>query len=241
QTATYTTTLTRTNFSGAVDLQVYYTGTNPVGLTYSFNSDPTTLSSVTLSLFTVSSLSPGSYTFYVAGQAAGATVNNSNIFTLTVSNSNGAPSVDLSVSPGSQVAFTGRAVSYTVTLSRTNYSGPVDLVMYYTGLNPQGVTYSLSSNPTTSNLVTLVLYTSVSTPPATYSFFVRGTSPDVTINDSNIFALTVTQGVVEEKENRDSTISDIPQPGISGFLVPINATGQICLPSHQLQPRKLHE
>ncbi|UFP94205.1 polymorphic toxin-type HINT domain-containing protein [Gloeobacter morelensis] len=66
-----TVTLTRTNFTGAVDLN--FKGL-PSGATASFNPDNTTASTSTLTVSANPTAAPGSYTLTISGSASGATV-----------------------------------------------------------------------------------------------------------------------------------------------------------------------
>jgi subtilase family serine protease len=187
QATSYTVSLSRTNFTGPVSLQAYCSSKIPQGITYSFATNPTSANTVTLTVSTSSSTSIGAYTFYIVGTATNTAVNNSNMFTLNVVN----PSVNLSVSPTSRSINHGTSTTYTIALARTAFPGAVSLQAYYTGNVPQGVTYSLSANPTTTNSVTMTVFTSSTTAAKTYSFYIMGTASGATVNKSNTFTLTV--------------------------------------------------
>lgn len=85
QSADFTIALARTNFTGAVRLEIMIrASTVPGGLSARLTENPATGNAVTLSLSTTSSFVPGTYIFFVRGTANGATVENTQDFTLVV-------------------------------------------------------------------------------------------------------------------------------------------------------------
>jgi hypothetical protein len=92
--------------------------------------------------------------------------------TLVVVNQNAA-SFTLSVSPSAQTVAQGTIAS-TVSIARTNWTGPVSLGPV-TGL-PANTTWTLSPASTTGSSATLTLTTTSSTPPGLYTVVVDGSA-----------------------------------------------------------------
>ena len=91
-----------------------------------------------------------------------------------VSNSIAVPDFSLSVTPTSQSVAAGLSTSYTVQITGIGgFSSAVTLTI--SGL-PSSTTYSFSANPATPGNVTLLVNTSINTPPGSSTLTVTGTS-----------------------------------------------------------------
>ncbi|UFP94202.1 RHS repeat-associated core domain-containing protein [Gloeobacter morelensis] len=175
-TATYTVNLTRSNFTGSVDLSV---SGLPPGATATFSSDPTTANSVTLSVATSTATATGAKTLTIGGTASGATITPTTV-SLTV---NAAPTVVLSATPTSATVNQGAAASYFINLTRSNFTGSVDLNL--SGL-PSGATASFTADPTTGTAVTLNVATTTSTATGTKTLTLGGTASGATITPTTV-------------------------------------------------------
>lgn len=189
QDANYTLSLTRTSFTGAVTLAT--TGL-PSGVSSSFNPGSVTGTSSTLTVTVSTSATTGTFKFNVTGTASGTTVIPVEL-TLTITGAQ--PQVLLSVSPDSQQVTAGGSTNYSVTLTRTNFTGPVDLtVRGIGGPSPRvGLDAAFTPDNTTGNSSTLNIRTNIggTTLAGTYTFRVTGTASGATVVDSNVFSLVV--------------------------------------------------
>jgi hypothetical protein len=184
QNASYTITLARTSFTGAVDLAV---SGLPAGATAAFSPDPTAGGSSVLAINTLANTAPGSSTLTISGTAPGVTIAPVTVnLTVTL-----APSVRLSATPTAQNVTAGQSASYTITLQRTNFTGAVDLAVNGA---PAGTTASFSSDPTTGTSSVLTITTTVGTPAGTNIVMVSATASGVAIVPLTV-SLTVTPPV----------------------------------------------
>ncbi|MBI4750918.1 MAG: Ig-like domain-containing protein [Acidobacteria bacterium] len=189
QDANYTLSLTRTNFTGSVTLA---TTSLPSGVTSSFNPGSVTGTSSTLTVTVSTSAASGTFKFNVTGTASGTTVVPVEL-TLTITGAQ--PQVLLSVSPDTRQVTAGGSADYTVTLTRTNFTGAVDMtVRGIGGPTPRvGLDAAFTPDNTTGNTSTLNIRTNIggTTLPGTYTFRVTGTASGATVVDSNVFSLVV--------------------------------------------------
>src|SRR5437899_2175861 len=177
-TGNTTVTITRTNFTDAVTLSL---GGAPTGVTGSFNPAAPTGTSSTLTVSVGAAVAPGVYNLTVDG--AGTPGNRSTPLTLTVS---AAPDYTLSVSPAALTIGQGATGTSAVTITRTNFTGPVTLSL---GTAPAGVTGSFSPAAPTGTSSTLTVSVGAAVAPGIYNLTVDGTgSPG---NRSTPLTLTV--------------------------------------------------
>jgi hypothetical protein len=181
QSASYTIELERTNFAGPVDLAV---SGLPAGATAGFNPDPTAGNSSILTVNTVAGTAAGTSVLTISGSASGASVTSTTV-NMTV---NLAPSVRLSATPAVQAIVAGQSTSYTITLKRTNFTGPVNLAV--SGL-PTGATAGFSPNPATGTSGVLTITTAANTPGGSYNLTLSGSAPGATVAPAAV-SLTVT-------------------------------------------------
>ncbi|UFP94214.1 polymorphic toxin-type HINT domain-containing protein [Gloeobacter morelensis] len=173
--ASYFINLTRSNFTGAVDLSV---SGLPPGATASFTADPTTGTAVTLNVATTTATATGTQTLTVGGTASGAAVTPTTV-SLTV---NAAPKVTLSVSPATAAVAQGASVPLTVTLTRTNFTGAVDL--NFKGL-PSGASASFNPDNTTATSSTLTVSANPTAAPGSYTLTISGSASGATVTGTS--------------------------------------------------------
>src|SRR5438309_860742 len=202
-------TITRTNFTEPVTLSL---GTAPAGVTGSFSPAAPTGTSSTLTVSVGAAVAPGVYNLTVDG--AGTPGNRSTPLTLTVS---AAPDYTLSLSPAALTIGQGATGTSAVTITRTNFTGPVTLSL---GTAPAGVTGSFSPAAPTGTSSTLTVSVGAAVAPGVYNLTVDGAgtpgnrstprtltvsaAPDYTLSVSPA-ALTIGQG-----PPRNSTLSPYP-------------------------------
>ncbi len=110
---TYDITINRTSFTGSVDLSV---SGLPTGATSNFSADPTTGTSSTLTVNTISSTPTGSNTLTIGATASGITISSITVILTVNSSTPSAPTIS-SFSP------TSSAVSASVIITGTNFTG----------------------------------------------------------------------------------------------------------------------
>jgi hypothetical protein len=213
QQAVYTVTATGTGgFAGTVSFSA---SGLPSGATSSFSPSSVTLSSSatsassTLTVTTTKSTPVGSYTITVNGTSG--KTKHSITMSLTV-NYALSSSFSISASPASVTVPSGSTAVYTVTITRTNFTGAVTLKVY--GGLPGGSTPTFTPNPATGNSSTLQIATTAgTTPDGTYTLYLVGSG---TIGSSTQYAYAQTQLVVDTQTGKPFTISG----NLSGKLAP---------------------
>jgi serine protease AprX len=166
-TAPYTVTISRTGgFAGAV---TFSTSALPAGATATFNPNPASGTSSSLTIQTTLSTAPGTYPFTITGVSGALTRTTS--ATLIVTSSSG--DFTLGVTPSSQTVTAGMPTSYNVSITRNGFTGSVTLGA--TGL-PAGANAVFVPNPTTGTSSTMNVTTSTSTPTGTYPLTITATS-----------------------------------------------------------------
>src|SRR5438445_438163 len=162
---TATVTITRTNFTGAVALSL---DGAPTAVTGSFNPAGPTGTGSTLTVTVGATVVPGVYNLTVTG--AGTPGNRSTPLTLTVS---AAPDYTLSLSPAALTIGQGATGTSAVTITRTNFTGPVTLSL---GTAPAGVTGSFSPAAPTGTSSTLTVSVGAAVAPGVYNLTVDGSA-----------------------------------------------------------------
>src|SRR5947209_8156492 len=162
-TGTATVTITRTNFTGVVTLSL---GNAPAGVTGSFNPAAPTGTSSPITVRVAAAAPPRSYNLTVDG--AGTPGNRSTPLTLTVS---AAPDYTLSLSPAALTIGQGATGTSAVTITRTNFTGPVTLSL---GTAPAGVTGSFNPAAPTGTSSTLTVSVGAAVAPGVYNLTVDG-------------------------------------------------------------------
>jgi hypothetical protein len=172
---TYTINVARVgSFAGSVTLSV---SGLPSGASGSFNPNPATGTSSTLSVTTLSTTPTGTYAITVTG--ASGSLTHSAGASLVV-NAPPPPDFSLSASPTSQNVIQGASTTYTISVARVSgFAG--DVALSVSGL-PSGASGSFSPNPATvsTSTSTLTVTSSASTTPGTYTLTVTGTSGSLT-------------------------------------------------------------
>ena len=184
QSGTVNVTLARTSFTATVALAV--TGL-PSGATATFSPNPAQDASV-LTINTGTAVA-GTYNLLVTGTAAGLSDRTASLaLTITAA---AVPGYTLSLSAGAASVQQGSTTPVTVTLTRTNFTGNVNLAV--AGI-PTGATSSVATNPVTGTSATITLGGGTAT-PGTYSLTVTGTATGLADRTAP-FALTITAGPV---------------------------------------------
>lgn len=182
-TTTYTATVARTNFAGAVAVAV--TGA-PTGVTTNI-TNAGDVSTVTVTV--AASTATGTYTLATSATGTGVTAASAN-FALTVT---AAPtsSIAIAAAPAAiSVQAGGSAVPTTVTITRTAFTGAV-VIAPQSGV-PAGVTTTNNpSGPTLGNSVDVAFTAAASTTPGTYTVVLQGSGNGATSGTTQV-ALTVT-------------------------------------------------
>ncbi len=177
-TGTTTVQIARTSFTDAVTLSL---GNAPTGVTGSFNPVVPTGNTSTLTLNVGVGVTPGVYDLAVNGASTAG--NRATPLTVTVT---AVADYSLSLSPAALTVAQGATGTSTVNISRTNFTGAVDLTLSNA---PAGITGSFSAASTTGNNSTLTVGVGSAVAPGVYNLSVNGTS---TLNRSTTLTLTVT-------------------------------------------------
>ncbi len=182
----YTVNVNRVGgFAGSVSLSV---SGLPSGSAGTFNPNPATAASSTLSVTTSATTPTGSYPLTITGVSGALT--RTTTATLVVT---GPVTADfsLSASPTSRSIARGASTTYTVTIARTGgFAGSVSLTA--AGL-PAGATASFSPNPATATSSTLTVRTTSTTATGTFAVTITGTSGSLSRTASVTLVVTAGQ------------------------------------------------
>ena len=211
-----TVTINRTNFTGAVTLGI---NAAPGGVTGSFAPGSTTGTTSTLTVNVGAAVPPGTYSVEVAGNGTPGT--RTTILSLTVVSG---PDYTLALTPTSLSINQNSTGDVAVTITRTNFTGPVTLSL---GNAPAGVTGAFVPAAPTGTTSTLTITVGAAVTPGTYNLTVDGTAtprnrsepltltvlpaPNYTL-DASPDTLTVQQG------NSDNTIVSIARINFGGTI-----------------------
>lgn len=176
----FTATIARTNFTGAVTVTV---GGAPTGVTSTVTPSGDTY---TIALSTVATAAAG--TFPLTITAAGTGVSNATAtYTLTLT-APPAASYTLAVTPATLSVQQGQSGNATVNITRTNFTGAVGLAV--TGA-PAGVTPTLGAASVTGDNTTLAIAVATTVAAGNYTLTVTGTATGQA-NRTATLTLTVT-------------------------------------------------
>lgn len=179
-----TIAITRVNFTGTV---VVATQSGlPTNATATYNpTGPTVATSVTVTFAATAAATPGTYNVVIQGAGALATAG-----TVTIALTVAAPpaSISLSATPAGLSVAQGAAGSTTINIARTNFAGAVTLAA--TG-QPNGVTPTFTTSPTTGNSATLGLAVAATVATGSYQITITGSGTGLT-SVSTVVTLTVT-------------------------------------------------
>jgi hypothetical protein len=169
----YTVAITRTaGFTGAVSFIV---SGLPTGAAGTFSPNNTTGNTSTLSVTTTATTTPtGSYPLTITG-TSGALTHTATV-TLVV-NPAPAGNFTLSATPASRTINRGTSTTYTVTITRTSFTGAVAFSV--AGL-PAGATATFNPNNTIGTSSTLTVTTTATTATGTFSLTISGVSGGLT-------------------------------------------------------------
>jgi hypothetical protein len=206
KTASYVVTATSTGgFSGAVALSA---SGLPAGSSASFSPSSIPLeagstATATMTVSTGQSTPIGTYSLGIKGVSgkvsgtvsAGLTIN----YPISSSFTMNATPASVTMSPGSTGVFS-------IQLSRSNFTGPVNLSVL--GGLPAGSTPTFAPNPATGNTSTLEVITASNAPNGTYTLYLVGSGPDA--NGKTQYAYASAQLVI------DSTLKNFTLSGNLG-------------------------
>lgn len=162
-TPTVTVSIDRENFVGGVAL--FLTGTPP-NVSGSFVPGTTNGSMSTLTLTVGTNVTPGDYTINVNGN--GAPGQRTTPLPLSVMP---APSYTLELTPAVLTIARGASDSLTITITRSNFAGPVTLSL---GGTPTGVSGAFVPAAPTTNSSVLTITVAAGAPVGTYNLTVDG-------------------------------------------------------------------
>ncbi|MEZ4589281.1 MAG: hypothetical protein R2909_23140 [Gemmatimonadales bacterium] len=176
-------TLTRTNFTGAANLTLEGA---PTGVTGTFNPAAPTGTTSTLDLQVAATTTPGSYSLTIRATGTGVTAVTATL-QLTVTTV-AAASFTLSAGTGASSVAQGGSGQRAIALTRTNFTGAVDLSLEGA---PAGVGGSFNPAAPTGNTSTLTITVEASVAPGDYTLTVRGEATGLA-DQTATFTLTVT-------------------------------------------------
>lgn len=167
-----TVTLIRNNFTGPVTLSA---PSAPGGATITFSPSPTTGNTATMTFAVAAGTGSSNGGFTVLATAPGiAAVSAGLSFDIRPVPSG---SIALAVSPSPVTVLVGGPEVYTnVTVTRTNYTGPVNLGV--TG-GPTGFLAELETNPVLATTSRIVLTAPQGTTPGSYTLTLTGSGPNI--------------------------------------------------------------
>ncbi len=177
---TFTATIARTNFTGAVSVAV---SGAPAGVTSNVTNSGDTY---TVAITTVATAAAGNYPLTVTASGSGVS-NATGTYTLTLT-APPAASYTLSVAPTTLSVAQGATGQATVNLARVNFTGAVGLAV--TGA-PAGVTTTLGASSVTGDNTTLAVAIGSAVAAGNYTLTVTGTVAGQTDRTATL-ALTVT-------------------------------------------------
>ena len=160
----------RTNFDGAVSLEV---ANLPAGVTAVFTPASATGSSSTVAVSVSAGVLPGTYPMTIRGTASGPGVRTATL-TVTVPTP---PAYTLNVSPAALSLQRGGGAIVSITIARTNFTGAVDLTL---GTLAPGITGTLVPGSTTGTTSQLELQVASGVPAGFYQIALRGTAAGLT-------------------------------------------------------------
>ncbi|MGE0554999.1 MAG: hypothetical protein AB7R55_16330, partial [Gemmatimonadales bacterium] len=210
-------TLARTNFTGAVNLTLEGA---PTGVTGTFNPTAPTGTSSTLDLQVAGTATPGSYNLTVRAAGTGVTAVTAAL-QLTVT---AAASYTLTAGTGSLSVAQGASGQRAITLTRTNFTGAVDLSLEGA---PSGVGGSFEPASVTGATSTLTITVEASVAAGDYTLTVRGEATGLA-DQTATFTLTVTavtQGAYTLGTTPTGPVNLLQNGATVNVVVDINRTG----------------
>lgn len=205
-------TVTRSSFTDAITLSAEGL---PTGVTVDFSANPVAGDTSTMTVTVAGTVATGDYSFTLRGAATGLSDKTVPVALTVVA----APSYSLALSPTSLSVDQSASGTVDVSLTRTNFTGSVDLSLENA---PAGVTGTFDPDPATGDASVLTLAVGASVAPGDYTLTVRGTATGLADETA-----TLTLTVVETAGFSLDSIDPISvQQGASGVrTVTITRTG----------------
>lgn len=172
QAGNSTLNITRTNFTGTVNLT---SSGAPAGMTVAYNPAAATGNSSAITVTVGAGVTPGTYVITMTGTGTGVPTAN-NDFSVTVTAAPPPASIALGVSPTSLSIVQGNADNATVTITRTNFTGNVTLTA--TGA-PANMNVGFTPSSTTGTTSTVSVTVGGSVAPGTYPITLRANGTGV--------------------------------------------------------------
>lgn len=183
QSGNTTLNLTRTNFTGTVNLT---SSGAPAGMVVSFNPAAATGNTSTVTVAVGAGVAPGNYVITMTGTASGIpTANNDLTVTVTAT-----PAIALALNPAALSIQQGQNANTALTITRTNFTGTVNLTS--TGA-PANVSVAFNPAGTTGTASTVTVAVGAGVAPGVYPITVRGNGTGLAEATTNL-QLTVTAG-----------------------------------------------
>ena len=160
--------ITRTNFAGGIALALL---NPPAGITGVFDPTPATTNVSSLTVNVAPSVTPASYTLTIQGTAAGI---GERITLLTVEVQPQPGAFTINLAPAAFTLPRGNTAIVNITLTRTDYTGPITLAFENP---PPGITGTFVPSTTTGNSSTFTVSVGDAVAPGFYQLRIRGTAP----------------------------------------------------------------
>jgi hypothetical protein len=200
---TSTVTIARTNFTGAVNL----TASAPGGVTATIANAAVTGNSADVAIAVGAAVAPGPYTITVNGAGTGVTAQTATI-ALTVTAAPATASFTMAAAPNPLTVAAGASGTANITLTRTNFTGPVTIA----ATAPTGLTATVTGSPAAGTTASVAIAAAAATAAGNYSVTLTGTGTGVTTQ-------TVTLGVTVTAASTGSVsvaVAPTPIPVVQG-------------------------
>lgn len=168
----------RTNF---VDAVAFSSGGEPFGVQTQFPAGPATGSVTKVAFSVASGATPGTYVIRVNGSAFGITTVTTRV-RLTV-RARPVPALALSLTRSVLAVQQGRSDTASITVLRTDYTGPVSLTA--SGL-PPGIVVSFDATSVMANTATATFIVGTNAPLGTLPITIQATAPGVVTATANV-------------------------------------------------------
>ena len=212
-------TINRTNFAANVDLTLEGA---PDGVTGAFNPASTTTNASTLTVDVGVAVATGNYTLTVRATGTGVTAATATL-QLTVTAPPPPSFAITTIAPDPVTIAQGAQGDVTITLSRTNFAGNINLALEGA---PAGVTGDFNPASVTQTASTLTLHVGAAVAAGNHQLTVRGTATGLTDQVKN-FTLTVTAVVTGNYTltTTPSGTASVQQGANTNVTININRTG----------------
>ena len=168
QSGNTTVNVERTNYAGVITLALVNA---PAGVTASFSPTTVSANSTVITITVGPAVTPATYPLQIEGVGTGV---GSRVTTLMLTVQPQLASFSINVSPTAFTLPRGNTTVLNITLSRTDYTGPVTLTFENP---PAGITGTITPATTTGNTATFNISVGDNVAPAGYQLRIKGTAP----------------------------------------------------------------